>query len=271
MYPVLFKIGNFTIYTYGVFVFLAIITGYIFVLKQAKKERINEKIFSDIIFWSIIMGFIGARIVYILVEFKNFLKNPFAFIFSRGGFVFYGGLIFGVLTFLILTKKYKQSFLKLADLVSMAIPLAHSIGRIGCFFNGCCYGKPTKAFWGIKFPPYTLAGAGGEKVIPTQLISSFLLFLLFIFLVNFKKRKKFDGELFLLYLIIYAIFRFFIEFLRGDERGYIGIFSTSQFISLIILFIALPFYIYHRRYRPFFPRDEKNCNLTESFENDMSS
>ncbi|OQX81244.1 MAG: prolipoprotein diacylglyceryl transferase [Candidatus Omnitrophica bacterium 4484_70.1] len=251
MHPVLFRVGSFTIYTYGVFVFLAISVGYFFLLSQARKERVDEKILSEIVFWSIVFGFAGARLVYILVEFRSFLRHPFELIFSRGGFVFYGGLIFGILTFLFLVKKYNQNFFKLADIVSLAIPLTHSIGRIGCFFNGCCYGKPTKTFLGVKFPPYTLAGASGEKIIPTQLISSFFLLLLFFYLLRFKERKRYEGEVFFLYLIIYSVFRFFIEFLRGDERGYIGIFSVSQFISLVIFFAVTPIYFFQKKTKIF--------------------
>ncbi|OQX88164.1 MAG: hypothetical protein B6D55_01260 [Candidatus Omnitrophica bacterium 4484_70.2] len=119
------------------------------------------------------------------------------------------------------------------------MPLGHSLGRWGCFFNGCCYGKPTTSWIGVKFPPDSPAGILGEKVIPTQLISLFFLLVIFFILLNLRKRKKFKGEIFLSYLILYGIFRFIIEFFRGDPRGYIFIFSTSQFISLIVVAIGI--------------------------------
>lgn len=239
MFPILFKIGPITIYTYGVFVFLGILSGYLFCLKEAKKENIESKVFADIIFWSILFGFIGARIFYILVEFEHFLKNPIAFIFSRAGFVFYGGVIFGLGTFYLLTKKHKLNFLRLADIVALSIPLGHSLGRLGCFFYGCCYGKPTTSWIGIRFPLDSPAGSSGVKVIPTQLISAFFLLLLFFTLLIIRKKQRFRGQILLSYFTFYGLFRFIIEFYRGDPRGYIGFLSTSQFISLIVVGISL--------------------------------
>ncbi len=247
MHPVLFKIGPVTIYTYGVLVFIGVMVGYFVSLKEARRVGIEDKTFSDIIFWSIIFSFVGARILYILVEFKAFLKDPLHIGLGRSGFVFYGGLIGGILTFIFLSKKYNQNFLKLADVAAIGIPLGHSIGRLGCFFYGCCYGKPTEAFWGIRFPPDSPAGMLGTKVIPTQLISSFSLFAIFLILLGKRKKKRFEGEIFLTYLIIYGSFRFFIEFLRGDERGYIGMFSVSQFISLVVVAISLIFLWHFRK------------------------
>ncbi len=239
MHRILFKIGSITIYTYGFFVFLGILVAYLFSLKEAKREGVDIRVFSDILFWCLIIGFIGARTLFIIVEFKSFLHAPFTVLFSRAGFVFYGGVISGLIGFYFLCHRYHQDFFKLADIIALSIPLGHSLGRWGCFFNGCCYGKPTTSWIGVKFPPDSPAGILGEKVIPTQLISLFFLLVIFFILLNLRKRKKFKGEIFLSYLILYGIFRFIIEFFRGDPRGYIFIFSTSQFISLIVVAIGI--------------------------------
>jgi phosphatidylglycerol:prolipoprotein diacylglycerol transferase len=243
MHPVLFKVGPVTIYTYGVLVFLGVLVGYLFALREAKRKGIDSKIFSDIIFWSLVSGFLGARVFYILVEFKQFIYHPITVGLGRGGFVFYGGVIFGLLLFYLLAKKHRLDFLKLADVATLAIPLGHAIGRLGCFFYGCCYGKPTSSWIGIKFPPNSPAGLLGEKVIPTQLISSFFLLVIFFILLLIRRKQKFRGQVVFSYFILYGIFRFIIEFYRADPRGVIGIFSTSQIIALIIVPVSIFCYL----------------------------
>jgi phosphatidylglycerol:prolipoprotein diacylglycerol transferase len=243
MHPILFKIGSFTISTYGFFVFLGVLVAYLIISKEAKKEVIDKEVFSSLIFWVLIFSFLGARIFYIFINFKDFLKTPTRFIFSRSGFVFYGGIIFGLISSFYLCLYYKINFLKFADIVSLGIPLGHALGRIGCFFYGCCYGKPTDSFFGIRFPLQSPAGILKEKVIPTQLISSFFLLLLFIFLKNLKKRKRFEGEVFVAYLFLYGIFRFFIEFFRGDPRPYIFYLSVFQWVSLSLIIFSSLFWL----------------------------
>ncbi|MDD3295881.1 MAG: prolipoprotein diacylglyceryl transferase [Candidatus Omnitrophica bacterium] len=242
MHPVLFKLGPLTIYTYGFFVFLGVITGYFVSARLAKSEDINQEQFSSIFFWTVIAGFLGAKILYLIIEWKYFLMAPLYLI--RSGFVFYGGLISGFLTLFLLSRKYKLKLFKLLDIFSVGIVLGHAFGRVGCFFYGCCYGRPTKTFLGLLFPASSPAGSLGVKVIPTQLISAGFLFLLSLILLRFYRRKSYDGQVFIFYLFIYSTFRFFIEFLRGDPRGGLGLFSTSQLISLAGVIFCL--YIWKR-------------------------
>ncbi|MCM8823629.1 MAG: prolipoprotein diacylglyceryl transferase [Candidatus Omnitrophica bacterium] len=235
MHPVLFKVGPITIYTYGVLVFLGVIITYWLCLREAGKEKINKEVFSNIFFWTIIFGFLGARLLYIILEWRLFLEEPLSFIFGRSGFVFYGGLISGIFGLWLLVKKFKLPFLKIADILVLYLPLGHFFGRLGCFSYGCCYGKPTNSWIGIKFLPNSPAGLLGTKVIPTQLIEAFFLLIIFFILQYSKKKKNFPGKITIIYLTLYSIFRFFIEFFRGDYRGGIGILSTSQIISIITL------------------------------------
>jgi len=137
MHPILFKIGSFTIYTYGFLVFLGVLFAYFFCVKQAGRENINKGAFSDIIFWTLIFSFVGARIFYIFTDFESFLQNPLEMLLSRSGFVFYGGVIFGIVALFVLAKLHKINFLKLADIIIMGVPLAHAFGRLGCFSYGC--------------------------------------------------------------------------------------------------------------------------------------
>ncbi|MCK9615341.1 MAG: prolipoprotein diacylglyceryl transferase [Candidatus Omnitrophica bacterium] len=239
MHPILFKFGSFTIYTYGFFVFLGVLFGYFFCLKQAKRENINKSVFSDIIFWTLIFSFLGARVFYIFADFENFLLNPLEILLSRSGFVFYGGVVFGIIALYALAKLHKINFFKLSDIIVSGVPLAHAFGRLGCFSYGCCYGRPTDSFLGVLFPKDSPAGFAGVRVIPTQLIEALSLFLLFLALIFLRKRKKFDGQLLAFYLIFYSIIRFIIEFLRGDPRGSVFFLSLSQFISVILMVFGI--------------------------------
>lgn len=239
MHPILFKIGPFTVYTYGFFVFLGVLCAYFVCLKEARRQNLGKAVFSDIIFWTLAFSFIGARIFYVSVEFKEFLQNPIGILFGRSGFVFYGGVVFGVIVLYVLARIYKVSFLKLADIIALGVPLAHAFGRLGCFSYGCCYGRPTNSVFGVLFPPESPAGSLGVKVIPTQLIAAFSLFLVFFILLFFKKYKKVDGQILVLYLVLYSVLRFIVEFFRGDPRGGIGFLSLSQFISIVAITFAL--------------------------------
>jgi phosphatidylglycerol:prolipoprotein diacylglycerol transferase len=224
MHPILFKIGPITIYTYGVFVFLGVLAGYGVIHQAAKKQGIDSDSLANIIFWTVISSFLGAKLLYILLEFKIFLKDPLAVI--RSGFVFYGGVIFGILGLWRLTRAYKIRFAKVADIIALGLPLGHAIGRIGCFFYGCCYGK--------------------VGIFPVQLVSSFALFLIFFLLLFLRRKKHSTGQIFLYYIISYSTFRFLIEFFRVDPRGKMLFLSTSQFISLILLISGI-FLLYHLR------------------------
>ncbi len=242
MYPILCKIGPLTIYTYGFFVFLGVVLGCIICSREAVNQGINKDIFSNIFFWVLITGFLGARVFYIIIEWQGFLNDPWAFIFSNSGFVFYGGVVFGISSLYFLSRKYKISFFKLSDILSLGAPLAHALGRVGCFFYGCCYGIVSNSFLGVLFPPDSPAGFLGVKVIPIQLVSSFFLLIIFGILMFIKRKKKFDGQLFMFYILLYSIFRFCVEFFRGDPRGKVICLSTSQFISLVMIVLTLYLY-----------------------------
>ncbi len=233
MHQVLFKFGYLTIYTYGVFVFSGVLAAYLVCRRYSRAQGIEEKTFSNIFFWFVIAGFLGAKTLYILLEFRYFLKEPFAML--RSGFVFYGAFIAASGALYFLAKKYNVRFIKLADVLSLGAPLGHALGRIGCFFYGCCYGEPGDYFFCVLFPANSPAGILGLKLIPTQLISAFFLFLIFFLLLFRSQRKKYDGQIFIYYSIIYGIFRFIIEFYRADPRGQFFSLSTSQVIAIILI------------------------------------
>jgi phosphatidylglycerol:prolipoprotein diacylglycerol transferase len=240
MHPILFKIGAITIYTYGFFVFLGAMADYLVGQRQADKAGISRQHYSDIFFWAAVAGFVGARLLYLIVEWPFFMADPWAAVSARAGFVFYGGLLAGIPVILFLAKKFKIDFFKLADVLILGIPLGHALGRVGCFFYGCCYGRHSEK-WGMMFPSDSPAGMEGVKVIPTQLVEAVVLTGIFFILLAFNRRKKLDGQLTGVYLVLYGIARFFLEYLRDDARGSLGMLSTSQLISLAIIVAGVGF------------------------------
>lgn len=249
MKPYLFEVFGFKIPTYGVMVATAYIVGYLYLSRKAKEFSINEKEISDLVFYSVVGGFLGAKILYILTFFRYFgenfserLVNVFSLENLRSGFVFFGGLIGGFISFVLYIKKKGLDFYQFADLFSPAVALGHAIGRLGCFSAGCCHGKATEFFLGVRFTsPYCEVSPDllGVKIHPSQLYESFGNIMIFLFL-NSKLGKMKKGDIFLSYLFLYSLLRFFVEFTRGDERGgFFGPFSQAQFISVLIIFFVV--------------------------------
>lgn len=252
MHPILFKIGPLTIGTYGVFValgvFLAIVVGRFL----SKKEGIDPETITDFYIYSIILGFVGAKIALIVSDFKEFSERPIEYLFQNIRYfgAFYGGFIFAVLFAFYFIKKKELSFWKVADITSVSLPLAQAIGRWGCFFAGCCYGSPTDLPWGLVFPAVPIC-SNGTKIHPWPLYEFLLDIAIFVFLFKFFEKRKFLGQSFLLYALFYAIGRFLLEFLRGDEyRGlYFGkTVSLSQIIAIfVILAVAVTYFLISKR------------------------
>ncbi len=215
---------------------MGVLVSLFFLLKMSKgeKEKINADQVMDLVIWMLVLGFAGARILYIIVEWKMFIASPLRTIVSRSGFVFYGGVISGILAGMWRVKKMGLDFWKTMDMFAVALPLAHAFGRIGCFAFGCCYGRECHSWLGMKFPAGSPAGSGGVPVIPTQLISAAGLLILFAVLWGIYKNKNFDGKVSANYCLLYGIMRFIVEIFRGDDRGGILALSTSQVIGIMM-------------------------------------
>ncbi|MEF3280893.1 MAG: prolipoprotein diacylglyceryl transferase [Elusimicrobiota bacterium] len=250
MYPYL-DLSFIKIPLYGVMIATAYLVSSYYLIKKSKKAGFDRKIISDLIFFIVVGGFIGAKILYIITFFNYFgdsfiekLSNIFSFDTLKAGFVFYGGFLGGFISAWIFVKKKGLNFWKISDFFAPAIALAHSIGRLGCFFAGCCHGGPTDSIFGVRFTnpmcevnPQLL----GEKIHPTQLYESSGNFLIFVIL-NFVyyKKKLTDGGVILLYIILYSGLRFTVEFFRGDDRGgFLLGFSQGQIISVVAFIISL--------------------------------
>ncbi len=236
MHPILIQIGRFTIYTYGFFVALGMLTALWFILYQSKKWGLPPEDTMDTVFYSVIAGIVGARLFYVFLYFPMFRNNPLEiFKLWNGGLVFYGGFLAGLVCVFACVKIKKLPLDKAMDIIALCVPLAHGIGRIGCFCAGCCYGKPGDLPWAVAFThPETLARPIGVPLHPTQLYCSLGNFLIFACLLLLSRTGKCSGRLIFVYLVVYGLFRSFVEIFRGDERGapLVDFLSTSQTIGL---------------------------------------
>ncbi len=241
MYPVLFRFHGMTIYTYGFFVALGVLTAYFLARRRAKAMNLDAAMAADLVFYLFVSGVIGARLFYVIQHYEDYHGHLLKIIsIPEGGLVWYGGFIVAALVGLGTAAWKRWPFLKLCDLLAPILPLAHGIGRLGCFFNGCCYGRPTDSVFGITFP--------GDDVprYPVQLFEAAALFVLSMGIFYFSRKKRQDGELFMLYLIVYSVFRFFIEFLRGDQTALFFL-TLPQWTSTLLFFGAVfLFFMIHK-------------------------
>lgn len=239
MFPELLKLGRFTVQGYGLMLGIGIIFAILLALYRAKGGNFNKDNILDIAIYGVIGGVIGAKLLFIIVEVPHIIKNPVLFKdFLTGGFVIYGGIIGGVLAAYIYCRKKKLQFIKHFDFLVPSLALAQGFGRIGCFLAGCCYGKETHGIFGVEFNNSFIA-PHNVRLYPTQIISSLGDFLIAGILIWYASREREDGKVSGLYLILYSIGRFLIEFLRDDPRGSVGILSTSQFICIFVLILGI--------------------------------
>jgi phosphatidylglycerol---prolipoprotein diacylglyceryl transferase len=239
----LFTIGHFTVHGYGLMIGLGFLVAYLLLGYWAKKYKLSADHATNIAICVLLFGFLGGKLLFILVEFKSFLQSPLAVIGSEG-FVVYGGIITGILTIYIYCKIKKLNFLQYFDILAPAVAINQAFGRIGCFLAGCCYGRETHSSIGVVFPEGSLAPAG-VKLLPTQLFSSGADFLLAFILIIYARKTKYKGNVAALYLLLYSIGRPIIESFRADDRGAVGTISTSQFISIFMFLFAVGFFIYN--------------------------
>lgn len=239
MKSVLLKLFGINIYGYGTMIAIGICAALLLVNYRARKRQYDEDSILNMSIIAIILGIFGGKLLYILTELKAIIADPGILKDIGSGFVIYGAIIGGTIGVLIYSKRKSWDVLKVFDLVIPAIPLAQGFGRIGCFLAGCCYGKQTNLTVGVQFPEDSLYAPGGIDLHPTQIYSSIFNFALAIFLLWYDKKERKKGRVFSMYVIIYSVGRFFVEFLRDDPRGNVGLLSTSQFISIFTVIIGI--------------------------------
>jgi len=239
MNPVAFEIFGISVRWYGILISLGMLLGIFIAYFEAKRLGYNPDDIIDLALWAIPAALIGARLYYVIFQWEYYKGNILKILNTReGGLAIHGGIIGGVLAGYLFTRIKKMPFWKTADIVAPSIALGQAIGRWGNFINGEAHGGPTNLPWGII--------VDGVKVHPTFLYESLWDFGLFIFLILYRKKKKFDGEVFLLYGIIYSAGRFWIEGLRTDSLMFLGM-RVAQLISILIIVFGLLLYYKMRR------------------------
>lgn len=249
MHPIAFHLGPLTVHWYGVMVALAFLIGLWTASRRALQSGIAPEKILDLGPWLILGGIGGGRLFYVVTYWQNdFAGKPFweIFMVQHGGLVFYGGLIGATLGGFFYARAKKLPFWKLGDILAPSLALGYAIGRIGCLMNGCCYGRACDLPWAIRFPP--APDMPRVPVHPTQIYESLLNLGLYFAMAWFFKRRKFDGQVFAIYLMCYALVRSFVELFRGDytpQHIHSGLtpahlISIGIFAAGLFLFFKLP-------------------------------
>ena len=253
MHPILFEIRGFPVYTYGVMLAAAYLLGLQFALVRARSRGLKPERVMDLGIWIIVSALVGAKLLLLVVEWDTYSRSGADMLtLVRSAGVFYGGLIVAVAVALFYLWRYRMPMWSVADVFAPGIALGHTIGRLGCFFAGCCFGRETSVPWAVTFHnEYAARNVGTPLNIPlhpTQLYEAGAeLLILGLLLATEKRGRTFPGRTFWAYMLMYGLSRFVIEFYRGDARGAVAMFSTSQFVSLLIVPVSIAMLLYLSR------------------------
>ncbi len=251
MHPILFTIGSFPIGTYGVLLALAALAAIGLGRMLAPRAGLDPDRLTDLFVFSLLGAFVGAKIALVIGDFREFSDHPVRFLVEnlRSFGAFYGGFAVGVLVAFYYVRKHRIPFWPMADVTVICLSLGQAMGRWGCFFAGCCYGKPTDLPWGMVFPAVPLC-ADGTHIHPWPIYESLGDLAIFGLLLVLFRRRRFPGQVFLTYVLTYAVLRGLLEFLRGDAvRGlyFGGTVSLSQVVAVVAFAAALAVYLYRRK------------------------
>ena len=242
MHPRLFDLGPFTIYTYGVLLAAAFLLGLKLATARARRRGLDPARVLDLGIYIIVAAIAGGKLLLLVTDFQSFRASPTDFLsLARSGGVFYGGLILAVLVAVWYMRRHALPLWPTFDVFAPGIALGHAIGRVGCFMAGCCWGHETTVPWGVTFTdPFTGSYVGtplGVPLHPTQVYESLAELAILGVLLWMERRlgRNFPGRTFWTYILLYGLTRYTIEFFRGDPRGTIWVFSTSQFISVLLV------------------------------------
>lgn len=253
MHSALLQIGPFTLHSYGLMMALSFLSA-MWIMRFADRAAGRPLAFySDIVFWLIVAGLLGARAAYVIENWREYAANPLTIFFvHQGGLVFYGGFVGATLAMLVFARRHSLSLLALTDLIVVSLPFAHALGRIGCFLHGCCYGRRLAGWPGVCFPYGSLPwedhvdhgwilpqATRSLPVHPVQLYEALFNLLLFGLVLRLYGRRRRRGRVTGVYLVCYAVGRFLLEFLRGDHAA--GHLTPAQWIGLLLLPLGLVF------------------------------
>ncbi|MEO0022062.1 MAG: prolipoprotein diacylglyceryl transferase [candidate division WOR-3 bacterium] len=255
MLPVLIRIGNFQLYSYGVMLFISFVLGIMIVERRAQRFGVEPKRITDLALWVLLAVVLGSRLFYVAFHWDEFRNDLVGIIRFWGnppglsGLMFYGGFLGAFIAGLVFVWLNRLPLLKMLDAVAPALVLGEGFTRIGCFLNGCCFGKPTTCPLGMVFPAGSAAGAQfpNQTIHPTQLYSSLAGFVLFGVALLLERRKLKPGVLFGIILLLYSLFRFGIDFVRyyEDAANFWG--NQAVALSLSLLGLVLIVLLSRRR------------------------
>jgi phosphatidylglycerol:prolipoprotein diacylglycerol transferase len=260
VHPIAFYLGTLPIRWYGIMMATAFLVGLWTAARRARPANVSSEVITDLTMWLMGGSIVGARIVYVTTYWHEvFSGKPFSevFMIQRGGLVYYGGLIGATVAGVGYLWWKKLPVWKIADIMAPSIALGSVFGRIGCLLNGCCYGRACDLAWAIRFPANH--ETGGAPVHPTEIYDALLNLLLYAGLAWLFRRRKFDGQIFALYLIGYAICRSIVECFRGDypsDHIHAGYFTPAQLLSLPILIAGIAAWFWVSR-RPRISAEQK--------------
>jgi len=246
MHPDLFNIGPLTVHTYGLAMATAFLVSFGLGARRAPHERLSPELVLDTFLPLFVGAILGARLLYISTDIGTFIDSPVElFKIWKGGLVFYGGFLGGMLGTYIYLKVKECGFWRMMDLMAPYAGMGYAIHRtFGCFLGfGCCFGKPTDLPWGIVFPegsPAAQVFGHGQAVHPTQLYEALSGLIIMAAVMAYRRNPHRIGRPSAIFLLIYSVLRFSVEFLRGDLlRGFFSSLSTSQWISIPLLLLAI--------------------------------
>ncbi len=240
MYPVLFRIGNFAVSSYGVMVALGFFLAYWTATLEFRRLRIPLGPLQDMLIAAVVGGILGAKLMYIFenVPLAEFLSHPFRYLLERSGLTYYGGFLLGAILVLAVVQVRRLPFGKVADALAPGLALAYAVGRIGCFLVGDDYGVPTTLPWGVAFPQGAPPTPPGVRVHPTQIYETLTMGLVFYLLWRLRTRSHRPGWLFSLYLVLAGLERFLIEFIRMTTPSPIPGLTWAQVIALGMVLVG---------------------------------
>ncbi len=246
MHPLLFQIGSLKITCFGAMAACGFLAASFLLFANMKERGLNSDNVNDLFFICIVAGILGARLFYV-IQFWDEFKNNLLMIprVDKGGIVFYGGFIAAVLAIYIYSRRKKLNFFGVIDVMAPSLALGHAFGRIGCFLNGCCFGRPCDLPWAVRFPQGSMPEHcyPGASLHPVQLYESLFNFALAGLLFVFLRKTKVCGRTAALYLVCYGIGRFTLELFRGDNAKIMSLMSVSQIIGIATAIAGVGIYI----------------------------
>ncbi len=249
MHPILFHIGAIPIRAYGVMIALAFVIATLLAAREARRVGLDPEIVYDFLLYTMVSGVLGARLYFILASDPMwFLRHPADWLaIWKGGLSVHGGLIGGLLAGLWFSRRRRLAFWSFADLLTPSIIIGQAVGRGACTLNGCSYGRPTNLPWAITFTDPDAQAPLGVPLHPTQFYEMGTDFLILAMIWVIRKKKRFDGQIFLVYWMLYGAARFVLEFFRGDSLRALGGFAVPQLASVVVLLLAGSLYAFRSR------------------------